>query len=89
MEKLKQLMTDEVFLDKLESTETVQDAVKLFEENGVSISEDDLICLTNSNDSKGELEEKELDDVSGGVISWIHLIRTTLRPIGRYPRWWK
>lgn len=80
MEKLEVLLNDEAFLDKMMEATTLDELGKLFSENGVEMSQEELCEFakegkraTALSQSDGELTEDALEDVSGGgaIFNWI------------------
>ena len=70
---LNKLMEDKEFVEKMLSQETPEDVQKLFHENGVEFTMDEVMALGReldrlSNAGNGELDEQALEDVSGGVV---------------------
>ncbi len=67
-----ELMQDEEFMNKFLATQSAEEAVKLFAENGVEITAEELTAAINAaaEQKEGELEAEELDNVAGG-ISWV------------------
>ena len=66
------LLSNPEFLKKVESTASVQDAINLFFQEGIEVSEFDLrtIFTIPTEDASGELSEESLEAVTGGVSVW-------------------
>lgn len=69
-EKLKALAENEEFTEKLKQTESMEEAIKLFAEYGVEVTEEDLKNLMAAV-PEGELDEAALENVSGGFIGFV------------------
>lgn len=68
-EKVNFLLNDGDFIERLGSNSTVEHIVKTFETEGVLISEEDAENLKKVIlDSNEELDEKMLDNVTGGGL---------------------
>ena len=72
IEKVQKLLSDEEFVKKLISQETIEDAKKLFEDQGIKTNIEEMKILRElikeiSNNSKKELSEDDLEEISGGV----------------------
>ena len=86
-ERIKEIFSDEEFVKELFSKETPEEAQALLAEKGMVISVEDIVKvrdllikkieLAEKNESE-ELNEEDLEDVSGGVI---HIIVAILAPI--------
>lgn len=74
-EKLKELMADASFCEELEKTNSPEEASALFAQHGVQITPDELLATVAQ--PEGELDEKDLDEVSGG--SWFPVLRILWR----------
>jgi len=71
-EKIKELMSDREFVKRVASL-SAEEAQKVFAENGVEISVDELngaAKIINQKLSGNELSADNLDAVSGGKIHW-------------------
>ena len=64
--KLEELSKNEEFIERLSKVENVEDAVALFAEFGVEVTEQEIIDLKDSFSTE-ELNEEDLDDVAGGL----------------------
>lgn len=77
--RMKILFEDEGFISKFSEIEDYSELKKLFIDNGVEISDEDLIKILEStlisieNKNSAELSEEQMDDVSGGFVEWIVL----------------
>lgn len=75
--KLKALFEDKEFGAKFREIEDFAEMKKLFADNGVEISDEDLkkgleIVLKNAeNQNTDELTEEQMEEVSGGFVGWI------------------
>lgn len=68
MANVQNLAENEEFIRKLAETESPEEAVALFEENGVTVTKEELLSSMESADAEsGELNEAALDGVSGGM----------------------
>lgn len=74
-EKLKELMADASFCEELEKTGSPEEASALFAQHGVQITPEELLAAIAQ--PEGELDEKDLDGVSGG--SWFPVLRILWR----------
>jgi predicted ribosomally synthesized peptide with nif11-like leader len=63
------LAKDMKFIEKLEQTQSEDEVLALFKENGVELSQDELKAFV-SESQKEELDEDSLDDVAGGILSY-------------------
>ena len=71
IEKVQKLLSDKEFVKKLISQETVEDAKKLFENQGIATSIEEMEMLGRfikkiSQKSNEKLSEKDLEEISGG-----------------------
>lgn len=81
-EKLKELMADASFCEELEKTNSPEEASALFAQHGIQITPEELLAAVAQ--PEGELDEKNLDEVAGGVF-W-RFPRFPF-PIPKFPRW--
>lgn len=81
-EKLKELMADASFCEELEKTGSPEEASALFAQHGIQITPEELLAAVAQ--PEGELDEKNLDEVAGG-IRW-RFPRFPF-PIPRPPHW--
>ena len=68
MEKLSPLWENEEFVKALAAAESEEAALKLFADNGVDITTEELSEIKANATSQGELGEEDLEDVAGGVV---------------------
>lgn len=71
IEKVQKLLSDEEFVKKLVSQETVEDAKKLFEDQGITTSIEEMEMLGRfikkiSEKGNEKLSEEDLEEISGG-----------------------
>ena len=75
--KLKEVMADKTFAEKLLSLEEPEDVKKALEEKGVSLTLDEIRQMAEdairADEGDGELFEDELDMVAGGGFTKIHV----------------
>ncbi len=76
-EKLKELLMEPDFQDKLEKTNSPEEASELLAQHGIQITPEELLKAFAQ--PEGELDENTLDGVAGGWIRWF--------PRPRWPRW--
>lgn len=65
------LLEKEEFLEKLKGVNTDEECQKLFADNGVELSIDDIRMMVEESAKAaktGELSDEDLDNVSGGII---------------------
>lgn len=67
-EKLEELVKNDKFMSKLETLNSDEEVIKLFDEYGVKLSVDELGKMKLS--GKEELDEDDLEDVAGGSIAY-------------------
>lgn len=74
--KLKEVMADKTFAEKLLSLEESEDVKKALEEKGVSLTLDEIRQMAEDaireDEGDGELSDDELDMVAGGTMPKIH-----------------
>ncbi len=72
-EQFNALMNDQDFVVKMLSQESAEDVQKLYAENGVELTMDEVKALGEALDKvdqpEGELDEDALENVSGGVLT--------------------
>lgn len=83
MEKLSPLWENEEFVKAMAAAETDEDVIKLFADNGISVTEEEVAEVRASAATMGELDEEDLEEVSGGFIMAAFTAATALA-IG----WW-
>ena len=71
IEKVQKLLSDEEFVKKLISQETIEDAKKLFEDQGIATSIEEMEMLGRfikkiSQKGNEKLSEEDLEEISGG-----------------------
>lgn len=71
IEKVQKLLSDEEFVKKLISQETIEDAKKLFEDQGIATSIEEMEMLGRfikkiSEKGNEKLSEEDLEEISGG-----------------------
>ena len=71
IEKVQKLLCDEEFVKKLISQETIEDAKKLFEDQGIATSIEEMEMLGRfikkiSQKGNEKLSEEDLEEISGG-----------------------
>lgn len=70
-EKLKSLMADEAFVNKLLELETPEEVCAAFEKEGITVTADEISKLKEKLESagtEGELSEDALEEVAGGFL---------------------
>lgn len=74
VDRLKKIIFNEDFLNKLMTLKKIEDVKNLFSDNGIEISDEELNLIgqylkkyISCNDESSELNEKDLEYVSGGV----------------------
>lgn len=72
MAKMNDLLSNPEFLKKVESTSSVEEAIELFRDEGLEVSESELRTIFTApvEDESGELSEESLESVTGGVSVW-------------------
>ena len=73
IEKVQKLLSDEEFVKKLISQETVEDAKKLFEDQGIATSIEEMEMLGRfikkiSQKGNEKLSEEDLENIGGGKL---------------------
>lgn len=66
--KIELLMENDTFVEKLKSKTSFEEVAALFEEEGITVSAEDLRLAANESDLNGELKEDALDKVAGGIV---------------------
>ena len=97
IEKMKELMQDEAFVNELVTKETPEDAQLFFEEHGVEMSLDEIRSIgemlnkaiageiseeTLERAADGELTEEELEQVAGGIVTEIAFCTVMVAAMG-------
>ena len=70
IDRVKELLSDDSFLDMLAETQSVDELTQLFHNNGAELTTAQVEAFLSSfaeNSTANELTEVELDSVSGGV----------------------
>jgi predicted ribosomally synthesized peptide with nif11-like leader len=67
MEKLSPLWENEEFVKSLAAAESEEAALKLFADNGIDITTEELAEIKSSATAQDELGEEDLEDVAGGI----------------------
>lgn len=76
-EKIKSLFTDAEFVNKMKNTNDLVEVQKLFAEAGVELTEAEMkefIEEACANTDSGEIDEKQLENVSGGIIGALGIL---------------
>lgn len=85
-EKIKALMEQEGFVEKMLACEEPEDVQKLFGDNGVELSLEDVKAIGKALDrmdaQSGELAEEDLQEVAGGVAISSVIIGTIATIVG-------
>jgi len=74
IEMIENLLNSETFMEAASGIQTLEQLQKLFAQNGVELTMEELKALTASAgaEANGELSDEELDNVAGGgFISWL------------------
>ena len=66
--KFAQLLSDDIFVEKLSSVRTAAEIASIFNEEGLQLTEKDAQQLMDYVCQDGELSEDALDSVSGGSV---------------------
>jgi lactobin A/cerein 7B family class IIb bacteriocin len=68
-EKIKELFSDEAFVDSILEMETPEEVQKALSDKGVELSLEEIGTIKDTlASSDGELSENELEEVAGGVV---------------------
>lgn len=72
MAKINELLSNPEFLKRIEATRSVEEAIGIFAQEEIHISEAELrtIFTVPVEDEKGELTEESLECVTGGAELW-------------------
>lgn len=68
-EKIKEIFSDVDFLKSLESIQTAEEAQKILEEKGLTLTVEEVQKLGDMINSGEEFDESELDNISGGIAT--------------------
>ena len=70
VKKAQELLSNQEFMNSLVSTETIEEAQKLFKANGLEVNEEEIKLLgkfiNTVREKKGELSEDDVQEVVGG-----------------------
>ena len=69
-QQIKEIFSDESFVNSILEMETPQDVQKALSEKGLDLSLEEINTIQNTlinNDNEGELSEDDLENVAGGV----------------------
>lgn len=69
-QQIKEIFSDEAFVNSILEMETPQDVQKALSEKGLDLSLEEINTIKNTlinNDNEGELSEDDLENVAGGV----------------------
>lgn len=92
--RARDIAAKEEFSEQMKNASCVEDFRKAFADNGLELSEQELIQTMDelSDSQMGELDEEQLDEASGGslaaraglmALSWAwRMVRRTARPTG-------
>ena len=71
--KMEELLKDPSFVEKLRGVQSIADIQRLFAEEGVTVTPEELMQLALPEAEGDELSETDLENVSGGssVLSWL------------------
>ena len=90
-EKIRNLMADPDFAQKLKATNNVEEMAALFSANGIELSAEDIVESLKAAQGDGELKEEELEAVAGGgllaiISTGISIVKGALdlAPGGKY-----
>ena len=79
-ERIKEVFSDESFVEELLNKETPEEAQALLAEKDIDVSVEELVKIRNiverklqatENGEPTELTEEELADIAGGAVLWI------------------
>ena len=98
MANVQNLAENQEFIEKLANTQSPEEALALLEENGVTITKEELLSAVEAanTENDGELSENALDSVSGGCVvataclsaAILYAGHKTLQVTGSY-KWYK
>lgn len=83
-QEIEKVVNSEEFIKKLTDTESMEQAIALYAEYGISITPEELagaIHHMTDGEEKNELSAEDLDNVAGGA-RWWHFFP---RPVGLWP----
>lgn len=71
-QKIKEVFSDQAFVDSMLGMETAEDVQKALAEKGLELSLSEIQSIKNSlENSEGELSEESLENVAGGSVTAI------------------
>ena len=85
-EKLEKLMKDPTFLAELDAAETLEDISAVLNRYDIQVVPEDLQKAKEAMEADTELNEGDLDGVSGGCL--YEIPGTIGRGTGKILRWW-
>jgi len=73
--KMEEAVKDEAFVNQLAEAENAEEAQKLFESKGISLSLEEVEAIANQlKSANGELSDDALENVSGGLVTPVIII---------------
>lgn len=84
-EKLEKLLKDPTFLAELDAAETLEDISAVLNRYDIQVVPEDLQKAKEAMEADTELNEGDLDSVSGGLVMRYAMIG---RGTGKILRWW-
>ena len=66
--EMEALFADKDFIEKIMKAKNNAEIVKLFADNGVEVTEQDIEEVKTMGENNGELDVTALDNVAGGII---------------------
>ena len=66
--KIEALKTNKVFIEKLLEAKSNEDIIAVFADEGIEVTEKEILAADDMLTSDGELNEKALENVSGGWV---------------------
>lgn len=93
MATINELLENEEFSEKMSTTETTEEVIKVFADYGVAVTEEELdAAVAYAKENGGELSEDELNNVAGGVVAECVALGGLLITLGEKLGvwdWWK
>lgn len=89
LDKIRELMDNEAFVEKLSEVSTVEEMQSIFADNGVEMTLDEIneMCMASVQmTDSDELSDTDLDNVSGGAVSIKKAVKAI---IGGFKFGWK
>lgn len=86
-EKLEKLLKDPTFLAELDAAETLEDISAVLNRYDIQVVPEDLQKAKEAMEADTELNEGDLDGVSGG-LQMRHALTMIGRGTGKILRWW-